>query len=323
MVREVESPYFSSDQLHDATAEEARRCLERHLGKPSRWTPLIRQLLESDFHEDYQLEAGHWLLTAERFGYADKVVRGVSRADQPEQAADSMFLVFFQEMAQAMTAYYFLSRPCGFGYDAWDPGGSGEAVGVDVDLRLTTPTGAQLKIQVKAPDRHGQVVGYRLVGGEFDQRIAAAVTKAAQQLPRPGKCPSLIVVVPNRTRPPEPEVLEAFVGETTNYRLLGGGFQLDAANRGPFFTDAWRHVGGIALLFHIRGVTEFRYRCDVLLNPNADSEARCEPSWFPGARVLYLEGDTFRWRGGAPPRSSFGEATRLEIGPSHLPPPQD
>lgn len=71
------------------------------------------------------------------------------------------------------------------------------------------------------------------------------------------------------------------------------------------------HVAGVVLVDLLRTaefvfgestadvVNRLTYPCTVLLNPNADYPAN--PNWFPRARVLTLEGDTFRWVRGEPP----------------------
>jgi hypothetical protein len=69
-----------------------------------------------------------------------------------------------------------------------------------------------------------------------------------------------------------------------------------------FFTDEWKHVSGVIFLDLARGEDRVAYPCTVLLNPLATFPAL--PSWFPHARVLYLDVKAFRWAGGPPPNGN-------------------
>ena len=153
-------------------------------------------------------------------------------------------------------------------------------------------------LQVKAPDQPGYVVGYRLVDGEFDGRVLSQVAKAAGQLPRSTDAANLIVVSANRTwrLSGDPRcVVVDLVGGTLQ---VGGAISLPRSNRGKFWTPEWKHVAGVVLLDYLASVDEFTYPCTVLFNPVADVKASAD--WFPRARVLELEGSTFRWVRGAP-----------------------
>jgi hypothetical protein len=318
--KSLSSPYFTADELHEVPSDEAWACFARHFLPASRWSPLIRQLIENDFHEDFQVEVGYWLLMAERHRYIDALMGRVGRAEQDLAAgsAEDLFLVLLQELAPAMAAHYFLSRRAGWHLGAWEPSHARGANGEDVDLTLRSEQCQLLNVQVKAPDRPGRIVGQRIVDGERDEYLLAAIRKGVHQLPRPAKAPSLLVVTPSRNRPPRSFVLEALVGATTNYSRYGGDLRLDVNMRGPFFREDWAHLGGVAMLSYLRGVTDFRYLCIVLVNPNAVAEAALRPSWFPGARALYLEGGMFHWQGGAPSQSSFPDGTTLVAGPTYF-----
>jgi hypothetical protein len=97
---------------------------------------------------------------------------------------------------------------------------------------------------------------------------------------------------------------------------------LERSRFGDFMNGHLNQVAGVILLDLLRTsdfvfgedsanvVNRLTYPCTVLLNPNADRIAN--PDWFPRARVLTLEGDTFHWVRGAPPdRHSLPSGTRL------------
>lgn len=309
-LRGEESPYLETWMLHTATEDDAVSALRRHFGDPSDWSSAaIRRLLGSDFQRDWQIEAGHWVLAAEEHGYAESVVRKAvdrgQRAPTPGRTETKLFLNFLQEMAEAMAAYWFLRT--GWSFDAWNP----PVAGADVDFRVRAPDGTPVSIQVKAPDEHGKVVNHKIQGGEFDSRVRAATDKGCVQLPRPAAHPGLIVVIANRNWPltAAPRILEShLVGGTTQYQGTEGLFLHDE-NRGLFFTPNWDHCSGVVMLHYVRGVDTFSYANVTLLNPNAQHP--CKLEWFMGARVCYLDGDRFRWRGGKPKYSIISDGTHL------------
>lgn len=309
-LRSRESPYLETWMLESANEDDAQDALWRHLGAPQLWSSAaIRRLLGSDFQQDWRVEAGRWLLEAEMHGYADTVVqKAVKRAQRtptkgrPEK---KLFLEFLEEMSEGMGAYWFLRT--GWAFDEWQP----KVPNADVDFRLRAPDGTLVSFQVKAPDEHGEVINHKIRGGEYDSRIVTATEKACSQLPQPATSPALIVVIAKRNLPltATPRVLERhLVGGTTQYAGTVGLYLHDD-DRGLFFTPEWRHCSGVVMLHYVRGVDTFLYANVTLLNPNASHP--CELDWFAGARVCYLEGDRFHWRGGKPKYSIIGEGTHL------------
>jgi hypothetical protein len=185
----------------------------------------------------------------------------------------------------------------GWRFCRWEPITGGD---VDVDVELVTSDGRTAYLQVKAPDQPGRVVGDRRKEGEYDERVVKAVAKAASQLPENGTEAKLIVVCANRTQPlslhPGCLVTE-LIGSTLQ---LPSGTVLPRSRLGKFFCSEWKHVSGVVMLDYLRGETRFEYPCTILLNPNADVQAKAD--WFPRGRVCKLDGSMFRWVRGEPGR---------------------
>jgi len=137
--------------------------------------------------------------------------------------------------------------------------------------------------------------------------VLSQITKAARQLPASSKDANFIVVSANRTWPlsGDPQcVVGDLIGSTLQ---IGSVVTLPHARRGKFWTPEWKHIAAVVLLDYLRGLTEFKYPCTVLLNPVAEVQASAE--WFPRARVCVLEGSHFRWVRGEP-----GDAHTLPSG---------
>jgi hypothetical protein len=309
---DVPSPSVHAYELHAVTDDEARAFVDGVFGPSEEWrSPLIRYRLTSDFQADWKTEVGHWLKSAERQGFLKKVLeRVLKRAKSPpsgattpnKEANDPHHLVLAQELAPAMAVHYLTGT--GWSFEAWEPVTGGA---VDVDFSLQAPDGMSVMLQVKAPDRPGEVVGHRLVDGENDEYVLRALSKAASQLPTSGDSANLIVVSANRTwsLSGQPQcVVTDLIGSTLQ---VGNAVTLPRSRRGKFWTPDWKHVSGVVLLDYLRGVDEFKYPCTVLLNPAADVKALAE--WFPRSRVCILEGSTFRWVRGEP-----GDADTLPDG---------
>jgi hypothetical protein len=297
------SPSVHARELHTIDDHAARAFVDAVFGRPDEWRSLLIQYrLSSDFQADWKAEVGHWLKTAERLGFLEKVLaRVLKRAKSPpphvvsaaREANDPHHLVLAQELAPAMATHYFVGT--GWAFEAWEPVTGG---GVDVDVSLRAPGGTRVMLQVKAPDQPGDVVGHRLVGGEYNERVLIQITKAAGQLPVSTETPNLIVVSANRTWPlsGDPQcVVTELIGSTLQ---MGNVVMLPRSRRGKFWTPEWRHIAGVVLLDYLRGIDEFKYACTILLNPFAEVGASAE--WFPRARVCVLEGSTFRWVRGEP-----------------------
>jgi hypothetical protein len=109
------------------------------------------------------------------------------------------------------------------------------------------------------------------------------------------------------------EIIVHLVGTSVGY----GNGRSDVQPRGQFFKGPFDHIGGIMLLDYQAGVSVaeardiFQYSCTVLLNPRATQAARCDRSWFPRARVLWLDSKTFRWDDDAPGGAFFPSGTFL------------
>ena len=300
---DVPSPSLHAHELHAVSNDEARAFVDGVFGRSEEWRSLlIKYRLTSDFQADWKAEVGHWLKTAERLGFIESVLdRVLKRAKSPppsatssnKEANDPHHLVLAQELAPAMAAHYLTGT--GWSFQAWEPITGGA---VDVDVSLRAPDGTSALLQVKAPDRPGEVVGHQRVDGEYDEHVLGALTKAARQLPTSGDSANLIVVSANRTWPlsGQPQcVVSDLIGSTLQ---VGSVVTLPRSRRGKFCTPEWKHVSGVVLLDYLRGVDEFKYPCTVLLNPAADAKA--SPDWFPRARVSVLEDTTFRWVRGEP-----------------------
>jgi hypothetical protein len=171
-----------------------------------------------------------------------------------------------------------------------------------------------------APDQPGHILGSRVTrtpdegdekdeagnlrpgvnaGGEADWKIVKAAEKAATQLPVDSDRPAVICVCPNRsafasTVAPR---LSHLVGNTEGGRGPNSwSVRLRKKDRGAFWTDDWARVSGVMVLELLRPDGNPRYKCVVLLNPNAKRSA--DTGWFGHAHVLVKEGNRSNWHGG-------------------------
>jgi hypothetical protein len=298
-------------ELHRITDAEARAFLERTLGPASAWySPMIRYRFTSDFQEHWKTEVGHWLWTADQHGFLSRFLdRMLSRANQEKLAEaerkpdDALYTVLLQELAPAMAAHYLLSTGWGFLDFDIQP-----APGTDIDLALSAP-GRERKrvdIQVKAPSQPSFIDDR-----ERHAIVLRRIDQAAAQPPRPANSSSLVVVCADRlwgiANDPA-EVIVRLVGTSVGY----GYGRSEVRPRGQFFKGPLDHIGGIMLLDYQAGISiaeerdVFRYSCTVLLNPRANPAARCDRSWFPRGRVLWLDSNTFRWDDDAPGGAPLG-----------------
>lgn len=302
-------PTIEASALHQVSREDALAFVDKQLGDPSGWpSPLMRYRLTAEFQSYWKEELGHWLKTAERFGFLDRVMHEIdhqakrrSKKDTGEiRANDERHLKLHHHLAATRVTYYLTGT--GWGFEAYEPETGGA---VDVDLSLTAPGGSAVEFQVKAPDQPGERANHRVVDGEDDKKIVHDIDKACKQLRRPASGPALIAICANRTWPfawnPTAAVVHLF-GSTNGY---DGGFTcLEVKDRGLFFTDGWKHVSGVVFLDLAIGrgfeeeVDRVVYPCTVLLNPFAIFPVL--PAWFPNGRVCYLEGEIFRWANSTP-----------------------
>ena len=291
--------FIEAEALRSISRQEALALVDQRLGDAELWpSPLVQYRFKSDFQSDWTEEVGHWLHTAQNCGFDDALVsRIISRARRRTRSRgidpnDQRHLELEQELAPAMVVHYLLGL--GWSFDAWEPPAN---VGVDVDLSMIPPSGAPVSIQVKAPDQPGRRENNRVVEGEFDERVIAAVEKAGKQLNLNPE-PNLVFVCANRewSLASEPSCLVThLVGSSVNFE---DRIYIPTELRGRFFDADWRRVGGVAALHLNRGVTRLLYSCSVLSNPAAGHATRAD--WFPRARVAVLEGQVFRWVRGEP-----------------------
>ena len=215
-------------------------------------------------------------------------------------------LVLSQLLAPAMFVHYL--RRTGWKFDDWETITGGP---VDVDMQLSAPDGTPVMFQVKSPDQPGRVVNHRIVDGEIDARVLAAVNKASAQLPNGGPEAKFIAVSANRRWPlsTDPRCLVThLIGSTLT--LESGVTTLPQRYYGKFWQPDLRHVSGVVMVDYLRGTESFSYPCTVLLNPTADVPA--SEAWFPHGRVAVLEGNLFRWVRGGPGRyHTLPDGTRL------------
>jgi hypothetical protein len=298
--------------LHRAPREEALATVETHFGPASEWaSALTKYRLASDFQADWKEEVGHWLTTAARHGYLEALLRRVLRmakanAQVQRDGNDKGHAVLHAELAAALAAHYLLGT--GWSYVAWEAVVGGA---VDVDIRLGTPgDGTEADFQVKGSDVPGRIEDGRVVDGEYDERVLAAIDHAASQLPRDGSRPTFVVMNAFRNWPLSATmstVTRHLVGATTQE---GDILYIRREARGRFFEDSWSHVTGVMVLDLLRGAVETRYACCVVLNPRTRSAGR--ESWFPHARVCTWDGRAFRWSRGEPPDCTLRDGTIVE-----------
>lgn len=318
------TPYLHAHQLRRVSPEEAIAFVDACLGPPDGWpSPLVAYRLTSEFQRFWKEEVGHWLKTAERCGFLKRVLHDIGTQARPASRDadvhpnDKGHLKLQQHLAAARIVHYLTGT--GWEFEAFEPVTGGA---VDVDISLRAPGGTLVEIQVKASDQPGIVQddcfpvpvedsdqpeivrGQRIRDGEYDDRILKAVEHAAAQLRSPATGCAMVFACPARDWPftsnPSP-LLGLLVGRTIGE---GGRVYLRRPDAGLFFQDGWHHVAGVAVLDFAAGLDmstseeTICYPCIVILNPLAAFPAA--PEWFPGARVLKLDGNVFRWVRGAP-----------------------
>ncbi len=277
-------------------------------------SPLLTFRLGDESQADWKEEVGHYLRTAERHGYLERLSHdalaearrrhGSTNVTAPPHANEKAHLKLRQALAPAMLAHYLLGT--GWGFLEWEP----KNVAGDIDLRLSAPGGAPVAIQAKAPDQPGGRGGGRVIDGEHDDRVVAALEKATRQLPKVPTGPQLVSLSAQRlwSLATNPEcVTTAVYGTSVGFG--DGQVYLPREKLGRF--PAWPHVSGVVLLDYVRSPETLAYACTVLLNPWCRPELACAAEWFPHARVCHLIGDRITWIGGAPDRAFLPEGTRL------------
>jgi hypothetical protein len=281
---------------------EALAFVDSVLGPPESWSPsLIAYRLSSDFQADWKCEVGNWLLLARDCGFLSRLVHRTGRArheaSNPAVTGpnDSAHRILAQELAPAMVAHYFLGQ--GWRFVDWEP----STPGGDVDVRLQTPSGLAVDIQVKAPDQPGELVAGRIVGGEKDDRVLRAIDKAMTQLKTSSAPARIVAVSPQRTWSIQADVLACHLLGTAVSRTDDiWGICRDGA--GTFGSVPGSGVSAVVDLDLIRGLEATLYRCTVICNPWVVPGGVMGAECFPHARVLSLRGDTFVWEPEEPNR---------------------
>jgi hypothetical protein len=295
------SPSIECAEIHRISPDDACALVDELLGAPESWAPhLVRYRLTSTWQRDWKVEVGQWLHFAREHRFLSDLLQRLQRAQRVHRKFEGerhpnekSHLDLTSELAPAMAAHYLAGT--GWQYSAWEPK---RPPARDVDVELVAPSNAPVALQVKAPDQPGQVIAHRIVNGENDGHVLHAIEKARDQLDEIRQA-SLIVVSAQRRWPisQSPEFAVAkLLGPTTQ---IGTAIVLPRDQLGCFYCPAWRRIGGVMFLDHVRG-ERFLYSCTVLLNPAADEDVRCQPGWFPRARVLWHDDECFRWQGGHP-----------------------
>jgi hypothetical protein len=289
-------------EVHHSKSKSSIRCLpmrrapfvDRQLGVPETWVGLVGWRFDSASQRDWKVEVGHELHSAERLGFLDVLLRRLARARSAaatRRSDDPWHQILLSELAPSTAARYFLGT--GWTFSGWEPK---VKVG-DVDVELFAPSGARVSIQVKAP------------GGDNAQHVLASIEKGRRQL-EGARQPTMLVVSAQRGLhlAPNPESVATFlVGMTTQ---IGSTVVQASDDLGCFTCPAWRHVGAVVLLDHLRGLDRQLYTCTVLLNSWADAAVRCQREWFPRARVCWCDGNAIHWQAG-PPVGEIYETARI------------
>jgi hypothetical protein len=314
-----EAPQSGVDvhELHRVTPADARAFVDQTLGAADTWaSPLISYRLSADAQADWKVELGNWLKVAEQNGFLDRLMHDVqSQARRPSKLTtkdpnDRNHLKLHHYVAAARVTHYLTAL--GWSFGAFEPETGGD---VDIDLQLKSPNGAPVEFQIKAPDQPGRIENHRIVDGEFDERVIAAVEHAAIQLRHPARAPAIIAICANRDFPLCWELrrlVHLLVGST---KQVGSSVFLEKNDTGKFWSPDWSHVSGVFLLDLVRGIDiesggdVAKYISACLLNPNASFPIL--PSWFSRSRVLGFAGDVFEWMGGDARHSTVPSGTRL------------
>lgn len=315
----VRSLSVHGHELARITDDEALALVDETLGSSEDWahSALLQYRLSADFQADWKAEVGHWLHTAKTFGFLDRMItpiigeRNKQYVNTLRNLHDRRHLKWHQHLASAMFCHYFTGL--GWAFAGWDPETGGS---IDIDLALKSPSGALVELQIKTPDRQGIRENGKYVDGNFDEWVLASLDGAVGQLPQAARSVGMVGIFAQRDfeLPAFPGCLITHLYGSTMH-IDGQGVFLAQQYFGRFMTGQWNHVAGVIALDISRGSDSVGYPCTVLLNPKADRPA--EPEWFSRARVLSLEGDTFRWIHGEPQHHTIPMGTRVVE--SHLP----
>jgi hypothetical protein len=289
---------IDSGGIHQYPDADALAFVDEILGAPEAWSPsLIAYRLSSDFQENWKIEVGHWLLFARDAGFLERlrkriIDRALGEAANPSVtgANDSAHRTLLSELASAMAAYYFTRL--GWRFQSWEP--PPPIPKGDIDLRLESPSGLVVDVQVKAPDQPGEFSHGRIVNGEIDERVLKAMNKAVGQLKFASGPGRMVVVCPQRNWPIDADVLARYLlGKPTTRSEEVWGICREGG--GVFGKPPGSEIGAVVALSYDRGLDKALYRCTVIRNPWAPPAAAIPATCFPRARVLSLVGDRFVW----------------------------
>jgi hypothetical protein len=294
---------IDSQDIHRYPDTEALAFVDEILGAPEAWSPsLIAYRLSSDFQANWKIEVGHWLLFARDAGFLERlrkriIDRALGEAASPSVtgANDSAHRTLLSELASVMVAHYFTRL--GWRFQSWEP--PRPIPKGDIDLRLESPSGLVVDVQVKAPDQPGEFSNGRIVNGEIDERVLKAMNKAVGQLKFASGPGRMVVVCPQRTWPIEADVLACYLlGKPTTRSEEVWGICREGG--GVFSKPPGSEIAAVVALSYDCGLDKSLspkalYRCIAIRNPWAPAAAAIPAACFPHARVLSLIGDRFVW----------------------------
>lgn len=307
--------------LRIVNSDEATRLVQATLGPlVGGGSLVVDRYLERDDLREWRIEAGNWLATAQRAGFLDALLRKNLKAirhaalDTGSKGKDPGFFRLRSVLAEPMTAHYLVG--CGWAFVEHEPrahnerphpdGGPGK---VDIDLIMRSPSGIEVRLQVKASGRPGDIEGGRIVNGEISEELFGELDKAiSRQLPRTNDAPGVVVLSAQWRISPLMDVSRYLYGSTSSHG--DGRVLIGFEDRGRFFRDC-SHVGAVMLLEHQYGGAPPGYACQVLLNPVAAPAVRCAAEWFPHARVCFESDGALRWSPNAPARHHLPDGTDI------------
>lgn len=316
---ESRSATIPASALASISTAAACRKVDLLLGTPDEQpSPLLRQRFQSEFQSDWKAEVGQWLATAEELGFLEPLwdrvvgrVHGARNDASKVDANESHHRMLWSELAPAMLVHYL--RHLGWNFADWEPARTEAGRSVDVDVALFAPDGTPVDFQVKAPDRIGYRRNRRIVDGEDDNAVTAALDKAAKQLPRSGPQAKIIALNAQRTLPlmAKPRCVVSHVLGSGYNPGDGGPCLLTEERIGHFGCPEWKHIGAVILVDLVRRPVAPDYGCFVIINPWADVPV--DHRWFKHGRLCYVEDGVVRWVGGQPEERSLPNGTRVVV----------
>ena len=292
---------LKTDSIAPESDQDACAFVDSLCGVRDWKSALTSYRLQAEFQADWKAEVGHWLLFAQRSGFLPEVEHLLFTRAVPYVAPalpngkpdpnDKGHAILVQILAEVEVAYYL--RQTGWSFVEWQP----KLRGSDIDVRMKTPSGHLVDLQVKASDRPGHVHGHQRSDGEIDEHVQKGMEKALGQIafaPGPAR---MIVATPQRTWPMSRAanpIASQMIGSTIGFG--GGRVILNERSRGLFASELGKKISAAMILDLIRGLEDKHYGCTIFLNPWAESQVLGEAD-FPAAAVCELSGERFGWRG--------------------------